>query len=78
MPTCSRRCKPVNAATIQQIAVSGRSVAGLPTPWVYEGSDGVLVQYNGGTRATRIAKLAPGTIIRVELDVRVLALDLFG
>jgi hypothetical protein len=32
-----------------------------------EASDGVLVLYNGVTRATRIAKLAPGTLIRVEV-----------
>jgi hypothetical protein len=36
-------------------------------PWVCEGSDGALVLYNGVTRATRIAKLAPGTAIRVEV-----------
>jgi hypothetical protein len=36
-------------------------------PWVYEASDGVLVLYNGVTRATRIAKLAPGTLIRVQV-----------
>jgi hypothetical protein len=34
---------------------------------VYEGTDGVLVLYNGMTRATRIAKLAPGVLIRVEV-----------
>lgn len=39
----------------------------MPPPWVYEGTDGVLVLYNGVTRATRIAKLAPGTLIRVEV-----------
>jgi hypothetical protein len=39
----------------------------MPSPWVYEASDGVLVLYNGVTRATRIAKLAPGTTIRVEV-----------
>jgi hypothetical protein len=32
---------------------------------VYEGTDGVLVIYNGVTRATRNAKLAPGTLVRV-------------
>ena len=37
----------------------------MPLPWVYEGTDGVL--YNGVTRATRIAKLAPSTLIRVEV-----------
>lgn len=39
----------------------------MPPPWVYQGTDGVLVLYNGVTRATRIAKLAPGTLIRVEV-----------
>jgi hypothetical protein len=39
----------------------------MPPPWVYEGSDGILVLYNGVTRATRIAKLLPGQIIRVEI-----------
>ena len=39
----------------------------MPPPWVYEGTDGVLILYNGVTRATRIAKLAPGTLIRVEV-----------
>ena len=39
----------------------------MPPPWVYEASDGVLVVYNGVTRATRIAKLSPGTLIRVEV-----------
>jgi hypothetical protein len=39
----------------------------MPAPWVYEASDGVLVVYNGVTRATRIARLAPGATIRVEL-----------
>ena len=39
----------------------------MPAPWVYEASDGVLVVYNGVTRATRIAKLAGGTTIRVEV-----------
>ena len=43
----------------------------MPPPWVYEASDGVLVLYNGVTRATRIAKLAPGTLIRVEVIGRI-------
>ncbi len=36
----------------------------MPPPWVYQGSDGVLILSNG---ATRIAKLAPGTPVRVEV-----------
>jgi hypothetical protein len=55
------------AKLARQIALFGRSAAGMPAPWVYEGTDGVLVLYNGVTRATRIAKLAPGTLIRVEV-----------
>jgi hypothetical protein len=51
----------------RQISLFGASAAGMPPPWVYEGSDGVLMLYNGVTRATRIAKLAPGTLIRVEV-----------
>jgi len=51
----------------RQIARFGRSAAGMPPPWVYEASDGVLVLYNGVTRATRIAKLSPGSLIRVEV-----------
>ena len=51
----------------RQISLFGRSAVGMPPPWVYEASDGVLVLYNGVTRATRIAKLSPGTLIRVEV-----------
>jgi hypothetical protein len=39
----------------------------MPPIWVYEAADGVLVITNGVTRATRIAKLAPGTSVRVEV-----------
>jgi hypothetical protein len=39
----------------------------MPAPWVYEGSDGALMLYNGVTRATRVAKLVPGASIRVEV-----------
>ena len=39
----------------------------MPAPWVYEGTDGALVLFNGVTRATRIAKLVPGQLIRVEV-----------
>lgn len=55
------------AKLARQISLFGRSMAGMPPPWVYEGADGVLVLYNGVTRATRIAKLSPGTLIRVEV-----------
>src|SRR5438270_1061896 len=62
------RAQGADPAKLQrQIALFGRSAAGMPSPWVYEGTDGVLVLYNGVTRASRIAKLAPGTLIRVEV-----------
>jgi hypothetical protein len=51
----------------RQIARFGKSTDGMPPVWVYEGSDGVLEIINGLTRATRIAKLAPGSTIRVEV-----------
>jgi len=51
----------------RQIAKFGSSAAGMPVPWVYRGSDGELQLYNGVTRATRIAKLARGTLLRVEV-----------
>jgi hypothetical protein len=50
-----------------QIARFGASSAGMPPPWAYRGTDGALMIYNGVTRATRIARLAPGASIRVEV-----------
>lgn len=51
----------------QQIAQHGTSVAGMPPLLVYEGSDGVLELADRVTRATRVAKLLPGTTVRVEV-----------
>lgn len=51
----------------RQIATYGRSTGDMPPPWVYEGTDGTLIIYNGVTRATRIAKLLPGRPIVVEV-----------
>jgi hypothetical protein len=51
----------------RQIAQFGSSKVGMPALWVYRGSDGQLQLYNGVTRATRIAKLSPGTLIQVEV-----------
>lgn len=51
----------------RQIARFGSSSVGMPPPWAYQGTDGALMIYNGVTRATRIAKLAPGMTIRVEV-----------
>ena len=51
----------------RQIALYGRSNVGMPALWVYEGLDGVLMLYDGVTRATRVAKLHPGTLVTVEV-----------
>jgi hypothetical protein len=51
----------------RQIARHGASIDGMPPPWVYEGTDGVLEIVDGVTRATRAAKLIPGCKIRVEV-----------
>jgi len=50
-----------------QVAKYGTSSIGMPMLIVYEGADGVLVIYDGVTRATRMAKLSPGTLVRVEV-----------
>src|SRR3954463_12366245 len=64
----SSRFSGADPAKLQrQIAQFGRSTAGMPPLWVYEAADGVLVVYNGVTRATRVAKLLPGALIRVEV-----------
>ena len=41
----------------RQIAMYGTSVDGMPALWVYRGSDGALMIYDGVTRATRVAML---------------------
>jgi hypothetical protein len=51
----------------RQIARHGTSTAGMPPLLAYEGSDGALELYDGVTRATRVAKLLPGTTVRVEV-----------
>src|SRR5438552_18699742 len=51
----------------RQIAKHGKSVAGMPPLIAYEGSDGVLELFDGVTRATRVAKLLPGTMVQVEV-----------
>jgi hypothetical protein len=53
----SRRQGADPAKLARQIQMFGSSSAGMPLPWVYEGIDGVLMVYNGVTRATRITKL---------------------
>jgi hypothetical protein len=65
VPASRRSADPVKLQ--RQIARFGASTVGMPPLVVYEGTDGVLVIYNGVTRATRIARLAPGTLVRVEV-----------
>jgi hypothetical protein len=59
----------------RQIIAFGAAQSGMPSPWVYRGSDGALMISDGVTRATRIAKLCPGATIRVEI-VRTLRVPL--
>jgi hypothetical protein len=51
----------------RQIAKHGKSIQGMPTIEVSRGSDGELMINDGVTRATRVAKLLPGTLVRVEV-----------
>jgi hypothetical protein len=49
----------------RQIRQFGTSAAGMPPIVVIEDPDGLLEIYDGVTRATRIAKLAPGMTVPV-------------
>jgi len=49
----------------RQIARFGSAKDGMPPIFVYEDPDGVLEISDGVTRATRIAKLAPGESVPV-------------
>jgi hypothetical protein len=51
----------------RQIAAFGKSVKGMPPLEVSQGSDGELVLNNGVTRATRVAMLLRGALVRVEV-----------
>jgi hypothetical protein len=51
----------------RQIAQFGTSIAGMPPLLAYEGADGALELVDGVTRATRVAKLLPGTTVRIEV-----------
>lgn len=64
----SSRSSGADPAKLQrQIAQHGTSITGTPPLLAYEGSDGVLELYGGVTRATRVAKLLPGTTVQVEV-----------
>jgi hypothetical protein len=64
-PPSRPNADPVKLAS--EISRFGASTAGMPPIVAYESADGVLVIYNGVTRATRIAMLSPGTLVRVEV-----------
>ena len=49
----------------QQIRQYGSSKDGMPPIFVYEDPDGVLEISDGVTRASRIAKLAPGATVPI-------------
>ena len=49
----------------QQIRQHGTATAGMPPVLVYEDPDGLLEIIDGVTRATRVAKLSPGTSVPV-------------
>jgi hypothetical protein len=51
----------------RQIAQFGSADQGMPPIEVSRGTDGELVINNGVTRATRLARLAPGRTVRVEV-----------
>jgi hypothetical protein len=63
----SRRDGADPGKLIRQISRYGKSIDGMPPPFVYQATDGELVLGDGVTRATRVAKLLPGTRIRVEV-----------
>jgi len=56
---------PVKLA--RQMSLHGSSIQGMQPLFVYRATDGELVISNGVTRATRVAKLLPGTLIQVEV-----------
>jgi hypothetical protein len=51
----------------RQVARFGTSIEGMPPPEVKRGTAGALVIFDGVTRATRVAKYLPGTLIVVEV-----------
>ena len=51
----------------RQIAQYGTSTQGMPLLLVYRGTDGGLIIFDGVTRATRVAQLRPGVLVRVEV-----------
>src|SRR5204862_1434050 len=65
VPSSREGADPIKLA--RQIARFGASDVGMPSIVAYEGTDGHFLIYNRVTRATRIARLAPGRLVRVEV-----------
>ena len=53
----------------RQISRHGLSTAGMPPPFVHRDAAGRLILMDGVTRATRVARLLPGQLIRVEVTL---------
>jgi hypothetical protein len=64
-PSRSSGADPLKLAT--QIARYAATTQGMPTLEVSRGTGGELMINNGVTRATRVAKLMPGTLVEVEV-----------
>ena len=68
----SQSCQGADPAKLhRQISKFGAAQVGMPLIWAYQSVDDVFVITNGVTRATRMAKLTPGTLVRVEVIGRV-------
>lgn len=64
-PTRSQGADPGKLA--RQIAKHGKSLDGMPPLQVVRGKDGNLRINDGVTRATRAAKLRPGSLVPAEV-----------
>ncbi|MGE3241909.1 MAG: hypothetical protein AB7G28_00705 [Pirellulales bacterium] len=63
----SRRDGADLAKLLRQFSRFGLSTNGMPPLQVSRGTDGELVINDGVTRATQIARYAPGTLVTVEV-----------
>ena len=64
----SLSCQGADPAKLhRQISKFGVSQVGMPLIWAYQSADDVFVITNGVTRATRMAKLSPGTLVQIEV-----------
>lgn len=51
----------------RQLSRFGKSIVGMPPLELIRGKDGALRVNDGVTRATRVAKLLPGQLVRAEI-----------